>query len=400
MSESFLDFRVGSRRFLEFFELTNISPTTMSMAKRVVTATATVTAAMSLSQVPHVATIQHDLKHQSSANSSRIAYDPRDTHIVVNRNGQPVSDISDEYTDRMTDNTAAVRTLDDSDSDTENSTRSDLSSIIDTDHPGFQWVMSLSEFMPDYTVPCAPRSAEIVAAAQFVEGTPIGNKLMNEVPTELKGNFMEQVVEKAQDPSFRYLVHKAIESKRQAKLQVKAGSVKGDEEIDGEILVAWEQMAEKQRCVICQDLLCAPMVLKCSHSYCFHCLQEFTNQCQPADGNAEVVVVHTCPLCPYEFKMEDAIFVRTMHDNITEEVMHFPAAVKKGWEERLATYLIHEKKRQAEEKKKRDAEQFQRSQSELLEENRRSSSEWESFCTACVPIFAFIIIVMLGFTKR
>lgn len=365
--------------------------------KRIAAITATATAAATISQVPRIATIQHDIQHQvPTSDSSRIAYDPHGAQLVANRTRKSADASYDEGTDDMV--ATATQTVDDSDSDTEKSSRSDLSSIIDTDHPGFQWVMSLSDFMPDYTVPCAPRSAEVAAAAQFVENTPIGNKLINDVPTDMKGNFMEQVVEKAQDPSFRYLVHKAIESKRQARLQVKAGGAKEDEEVDGEILMAWEQMAEKQRCVICQDLLCAPMVLKCSHSYCFHCLQEFTNKCQPADGSAEVV--HTCPLCPYEFKMEDAIFVRTMHDNITEEVMHFPAVVKKGWEERLATYLIHEKKRQAEEKKKREAERLQRSQSEMLEENRQRSSEWESFCSACVPIFAFIVIVMLGFAKR
>ena len=74
--------------------------------------------------------------------------------------------------------------------------------------------------------------------------------------------------------------------------------------------VQWENLACDYSCLICRELLAAPVITNCTHSFCGSCLSDHIGSISSAD----VDVVHSCPACrnpihltTYERVLDDSI---------------------------------------------------------------------------------------------
>jgi hypothetical protein len=70
----------------------------------------------------------------------------------------------------------------------------------------------------------------------------------------------------------------------------------------------WNRLCAKFCCSICRDVRAAPVVLKCSHSFCFSCVGDLKNQATVEDDTVvhslahSHVVLHKCPDCRKEME--------------------------------------------------------------------------------------------------
>lgn len=78
----------------------------------------------------------------------------------------------------------------------------------------------------------------------------------------------------------------------------------------------WSALQSKYTCAICFDVLAAPTILPCSHSFCGGCLVEYTESCV-CPGNA-VEVIKNCPECRSEFR--EITYEKVLDEVISEQV--------------------------------------------------------------------------------
>lgn len=115
------------------------------------------------------------------------------------------------------------------------------------------------------------------------------------------------------------------------KVQVQYCRTSNDDALQAE----WQKLADKYPCCICQDLLSAPHVLNCSHSYCAVCIDDLLSTCASCDTE----VVHHCPMC--QTNIEHMSFERLLDEDILARINHIPDAFpsKMAWNERHNSYL-------------------------------------------------------------
>lgn len=105
----------------------------------------------------------------------------------------------------------------------------------------------------------------------------------------------------------------------------------------------WLELRYKYPCCICQDVLAAPVLLECEHSFCGHCIEENCQACQSDD----VEVVYKCPVCCEEYA--EPRYERQLDDIICEAVEDIPdCRAKRDWMERRDLYLSERKKKVSE----------------------------------------------------
>jgi hypothetical protein len=245
-----------------------------------------------------------------------------------------------------------------------------------------------------------PSMEEVESAVEVMREIPHIQSFLFSLPVEKAREMMARTAEMAYSSDFRNDVRKKMDRKLKEKAieQNRHHEPIGQPNVEDDIVAKWDKLVDNNRCAFCQDLLASPMLLKCTHSFCFHCLQENANRCQPAEdilGN-KAEVAHKCPLCPQEFKLEDAIFERTMDHNIAEQALLFPEPLKKDWEERRQVYVEHQKQQAEEERRANEERYCQQLQKEEAEERQRQYNEWTSLCNKYVPYFAFIAVVIIG----
>ena len=56
----------------------------------------------------------------------------------------------------------------------------------------------------------------------------------------------------------------------------------------------WENLIAEHPCLICCDLLAAPVIAQCGHSFCGVCITDYVSS---VEKNEEVDVEHMCPAC-------------------------------------------------------------------------------------------------------
>lgn len=279
---------------------------------------------------------------------------------------------------------------------------SETSSIASCDSGGFQWtyVSELAEGV-DHVAVASPFEAEV--ALEAVKEIPLVSGALQDLSPEHQVRLIREVKSLVVDPSFVSCINSVID---------KVNAVSPDTVRDvcdsnisesnkkriilsiDEEQARWEALVAKHPCAFCMDLLSAPMVLTCSHSYCFHCLQESMKSCQSIEeGTQSAEVVQKCPTCKTEFKFKEAIFERNLQEAIAAEVAPFSKAVKEEWEQRLSTYqsfITRQKEEEEERRRKLEAGN---------EEAARARAEYDSYRNVAaqwVPILAFIVLIAIG----
>lgn len=108
---------------------------------------------------------------------------------------------------------------------------------------------------------------------------------------------------------------------------------------------SWSQLQSKFPCLICRDVLAAPVVLQCSHSYCGVCIWDYFTSCVSDD----VEVVHSCPHCKRPQPM-DFRYQRSYAELIEEAVYVLPKShLRIEWVERRDRYFERERQRERQE---------------------------------------------------
>lgn len=280
---------------------------------------------------------------------------------------------------------------------------SSIASYFEGDSGGLEWSY-LTELAKDsnHVSVASPFEAEV--ALEAVKDIPLVSGALQSLSPEHQIRLVREVKSMVTDPSFVSCINSVIDKVNTVSpdtvRDVHGSNISDNDKkrlmlssIDEE-QARWEALVAKHPCAFCMDLLSAPMVLTCSHSYCFHCLQESMKSCQPiGESEQSAEVVQKCPTCKTQFQFKEAIFERNLQDAIAAEVAPFSKAVKEEWEQRFSTYqnFITRQKQEEEERRRR----FEAGN----EEAERARAEFESYrdmAAQWVPILAFIVLIAIG----
>ena len=90
----------------------------------------------------------------------------------------------------------------------------------------------------------------------------------------------------------------------------------------------WQQLRDQYPCIICRDVLAAPIVLNCEHTFCFICVENLMDKCRLLSCDESVEVVHQCPTCSSDFQ-NTTTFNRVLDVQINHDVDKFPMCSEK-----------------------------------------------------------------------
>lgn len=120
---------------------------------------------------------------------------------------------------------------------------------------------------------------------------------------------------------------------------------------------AWEKLFLAYPCTICQDVLAAPVLTDCGHSFCGVCVDDYLQSCVSED--AEVDVAHNCPMCARAIT-QAVRFEHLMDQHICEAVEALPPCKERAdWEERRAAFLKTMRRREGERAQEAAQEQIE-----------------------------------------
>lgn len=102
-------------------------------------------------------------------------------------------------------------------------------------------------------------------------------------------------------------------------------------------VTTYEDLKKEFLCAICQDLLAAPVVTSCSHTFCGDCYNQLKMRVVPDRANE----VDVCPTCPVDRHLiRSATYVRVLDDSICRSVSKLPQnATVAEWRRRRREYL-------------------------------------------------------------
>lgn len=104
------------------------------------------------------------------------------------------------------------------------------------------------------------------------------------------------------------------------------------------IFEPWQELKDKYRCVICQDVLACPTILgPCSHTFCFECLDGYLKSCVSLHPGVDVE--KRCPMCRTEITHQT--FESLLHRDIEVAVSSIPDEEdrKTEWVDRCKKYF-------------------------------------------------------------
>ena len=154
-------------------------------------------------------------------------------------------------------------------------------------------------------------------------------------------------------------------------------------------LEQWEALRSKYPCVICQDVLSAPCVLNCSHSFCGRCINDLMYACVPVDttdSSSNPTVVYECPCCKVE--IVNTTFERMLDEDIAslvERIGDCPA--KEAWTER----------REFSTKKMKKANTLRNQQQREGggDDEDEEDVSWSELLTEWAPPLTFLVLVLI-----
>lgn len=188
------------------------------------------------------------------------------------------------------------------------------------------------------------------------------------------GALLDNVRKVVTDPELILAAKTSIEKKKAAKAittEKPAISICMGQQISK----AWSELFLKFPCTICQDVIAAPVVLDCGHSFCGLCINEYYNSCVSDDTE----VMHSCPVCKEDFT-DDFRYEINYDQCVQYDVNAFPECEdKQKWEQRRTAYLELRKEK---EKEAADAKILQ----ELEDEKMWEGAFWVLTCAVIVLI--------------
>ena len=128
----------------------------------------------------------------------------------------------------------------------------------------------------------------------------------------------------------------------------------------------WDDLARDHTCLICKELLAAPVITNCSHSFCGVCLADHIGSISSID----IDVVHSCPSCrdPISF----TTYERVLDENIAKKVGKLSrCCMSIRWQERRDKQLKQSLKK---------AEKFSRGTEEAIQ--------------IAIPIIAVVLVMI------
>jgi Zinc finger, C3HC4 type (RING finger) len=96
----------------------------------------------------------------------------------------------------------------------------------------------------------------------------------------------------------------------------------------------WEDLSGDHSCMICREMLAAPLITNCSHSFCGVCLSDHVDKVTSID----IDVVRPCPVCadPISF----TTYERVLDENIAKKAATIDGGfLKVRWQDRRRQYL-------------------------------------------------------------
>lgn len=127
----------------------------------------------------------------------------------------------------------------------------------------------------------------------------------------------------------------------------------------------WDELVAYHQCMICKDLLAAPVITGCSHSFCGMCLTNHMESIYSKD----IEVIHPCPVCDEHIVNET--YEAILDEAIARDVHRIPSCTaKQNWIRRRNDYHL-EKKRA----------------------NKRVNHELDLAIQCAIPVVAFLVIV-------
>ena len=100
----------------------------------------------------------------------------------------------------------------------------------------------------------------------------------------------------------------------------------------------WAELIGSHKCCMCIDLLAAPCILSCGHSFCGECITNHLNRCVSIENDDGIEISLTCPMCRHEITGRPT-FERVLDEDIGNKVQSFPdCPEKRDWSYRRETF--------------------------------------------------------------
>lgn len=150
----------------------------------------------------------------------------------------------------------------------------------------------------------------------------------------------------------------------------------------------WMVLAKRNECKLCHDLLAAPHLLNCEHSFCKSCLNTHLDSCS-LDGHSSVELIHKCPVCKEEI-FGDYRYEATLDENIASEAENLSESVYyKEWSLRRKVFL--------DERKDNTFEKFLENHQKIMEEELKQSNNEKKSETIfeSYPMFVAAITILI-----
>lgn len=97
----------------------------------------------------------------------------------------------------------------------------------------------------------------------------------------------------------------------------------------------WHSIIGNHKCSTCLDLLAAPCIIECGHSFCGECIDSHINT-----NKSDEVTHVTCPICRHEINKLPT-FERILDEDIADKVSDFPnCSEKRDWIARRNIYKL------------------------------------------------------------
>jgi hypothetical protein len=192
-----------------------------------------------------------------------------------------------------------------------------------------------------------PSARDVECGLEVVRENP--GMVMGCLPQTMRDSHMSgSIPDLMKDPRFVAHIHGSFARHVAIKGPEKRDTLSAaEEQLTADAL--WRILCAEFFCSCCQDVLAAPVVLKCTHSFCGSCITECYNRCVQCDELPGLnCVVCQCPECRAPVQGQEWAYERAYDDVIMKRVSEVPnCQMKTDYLERRNGFLESEKARKA-----------------------------------------------------